>query len=108
MATRKTGSRKIVVDEVSYVWRVRPRPTYDQGLSWSPLSVSIALSQSPGTVLVANLDRPRPDNWSDGPSSPLLPSEIADLVRRALAAGWQPGRRGPQFVLSADIGSEAV
>jgi hypothetical protein len=103
MAIRKVGSRRVVVDGVAYLWRVRRRPTYCQANAWGPLSVSVQLAEEPGAVLVVDLDRPRPDNWlslSAPPSRPLLPSEVAGLVRRALAAGWRPECPGPQFVLS--------
>jgi len=101
MAIRKVGSRRIVVDGVAYLWRVRRRPTYCQGNAWGRLSVCVQSAEQPGAVLIADLDRPRPDNWLGRPSSALCPSEVAGLVRRALAAGWRPKSAGPQFVLSS-------
>jgi hypothetical protein len=100
MAIRKTGSRRIVVDGVDYLWRVRRRPTYCQANTWGTLSVCIQRAERSGAVLVAGLDRPRPDNWLWRPSSAVRPVEVADLVRRALAAGWRPETAGPQFVFS--------
>src|SRR5689334_10214455 len=100
MAIRKVGRRRVVVDGVAYLWRVRRRPPYCQGNAWGPLSVSVQLYERPGDVLVVDLDRPRPDNWLGRPSSALRPSEIAGLVRRALATGWRPEVAGPQSVLS--------
>lgn len=103
MAIRKVGSRCIFVDGVFYLWRVRQRPTYCQANGWRPLSVSIQRAERPGAVLVVNLDRPRPDNWFDtlaSESRPLRPSEVAGLVRHAIAAGWCPERPGPQFFLT--------
>ena len=36
MALVRKGSRQIVVDGTAYRWRLRGRPTYSQGLAWSP------------------------------------------------------------------------
>lgn len=38
MALVKEGARLITVDGTSYRWRLRGRPTYDQGLVRSPLT----------------------------------------------------------------------
>jgi hypothetical protein len=104
MAIRKAGSRRIVVDGVSYLWRVRRRPTYCQGNAWGLLSLCVQRVEHPGATLVVKLDRPRPDNWFGLPSMAVRPSDVAGLVRKALEAGWRPGATGPQFVLSASGG----
>jgi hypothetical protein len=102
VAIRKIGSRRLVVDGVTYLWRVRQRPTYDQGLARSPLSFCVQHASTPGTVLIVELYRPRPDNWTGKATWPLSPSEVADLVHRALAKGWHPEFEGPQFKLVVD------
>src|SRR5262249_36072085 len=97
MAIRKIGSRRLVVDGVTYLWRVRRRPTYCQANAWGSLSVCVQRAEAPGAILVVDLDRPRPDNWLGLASSPLRPSEVAGLVRRGIAAGWKPEISGGQF-----------
>lgn len=99
MAIRKVGCRRVVVDGVAYLWRIRPRPTYCQANAWGPLSLAVQSAEPPGAVLVVELDRPRPDNWLGYSSSPVRPSEVVGLVRRALTAGWRPESPGPQFSL---------
>ena len=107
MAQPKVGGRRIVVDGVAYVWRVRPHPTYDEGLCWAPMSFSARAAEGAGSTLRARLDRVRPNHWLNlsGPATrPLLPSEVASTIRGALAAGWKPGATGPAFDLGPPAG----
>ena len=103
MAIRKTGSRKIVVDGEAYLWRVRQKPTYSQGIEdvfWKTgngFAVAIQHADGTGTTLVARFRRPRPDNWLGQKSQPVLPNEIAEAIRRAIEQGWQPRLKGKQF-----------
>lgn len=48
MALVRKGSRWIVVDSTAYRWRLRGRPTYFQGLAWSPCTVAVEHADSPG------------------------------------------------------------
>ncbi|MFJ8162414.1 hypothetical protein ACIRBY_15975 [Streptomyces sp. NPDC096136] len=41
MTLVKKGSRLITVDGTTYRWRLRGRPTYDQGLVVSPLAYAV-------------------------------------------------------------------
>ncbi|SCK10016.1 hypothetical protein YUWDRAFT_00455 [Streptomyces sp. AmelKG-D3] len=41
MALIRKGSRQIVVDGTAYRWRLRGRPTYFQGLAWSPCTFAV-------------------------------------------------------------------
>lgn len=102
MAIRKTGGRRIVVDGVAYLWRIRPRPTYCQGNAWGPLAVCVQLTKSPGSVLVINLSVPRPDNWVNATPTRVTPRKVECLIRSGLAAGWHPERAGRQFHLRPD------
>ncbi|MEU1966073.1 hypothetical protein ABZ541_21200 [Micromonospora sediminicola] len=105
MALRKRGSRPIVVDGESYRWSVRRKPTYGQGLAWSPLSFAVERTDPPGcATLVVRLASPRPDNWMNAAGSTVLPSTVAAAVRQALGRGWQPTRPGSPFLL--DLGDE--
>jgi len=97
--TRK-GSRRIIVDGLEYRWLVRRRPTYCQALGWSPMTFVAELVDQPGAVLVMALPHAHPGNWLGLPSAPVLPATVATGIHQALAAGWQPRRRGPAFALA--------
>lgn len=97
MVLPKKGSRLIVVDGITYRWRVRGRPTYDQAMCWRPLTYAVEHAENPGTTLVITTSRPHPSNWLDAPTSPVLPAEAADTVRTALNNGWDPCKPGPPF-----------
>jgi hypothetical protein len=100
MATRRTGSRPIVVDGVAYRWRIRRRATYCQADYGSgKLHVAVELADRPGAVLVLVTDRPHPRDWSTEVAVPVTPSDVAGLVRLAIRSGWIPSEPGPQFHL---------
>lgn len=99
MTLASKGSRRIVVDGVSFRWSVRRRPTYCQANGWSPLTFVVERAEQPGALLVAALPWARPDNWIGSPSGPVLPGMVALGVRRAIGAGWRPSLPGPVFTL---------
>lgn len=95
MAIPKKGSRTITVDGVAYRWRIRRKPTYDQGLAHSALTFAVELAQDPGSVLVVTTDSVRPDNWVVVPGKTIRPVEVTDTIRTALRQGWRPHLPGP-------------
>ncbi|MGC4864728.1 hypothetical protein ACLQ3B_04735 [Micromonospora sp. DT53] len=101
MALNKRGSRPIVVDGKGYRWFVRRKPTYSQGLTWSPPSFAVERTDPPGcATLVVRLASPHPGNWMNAPASPLLPSGVASAIRQALDLGWQPDHPGSPFMVN--------
>ncbi|MEU5527082.1 hypothetical protein ABZ744_09090 [Micromonospora chersina] len=105
MALSKRGSRSVVVGGTPYRWLVRRKPTYSQGLTWSPLSFAVERADMPGcATLVVRVASPRPDNWMNAAAFPVLPSMVATAVRQALERGWQSDRPGSPFTL--DLGNE--
>jgi hypothetical protein len=48
VALVRKGSRRIVVDGTVYRWRLRGRPTYDQGLAKSPCTFAVEHADTPG------------------------------------------------------------
>jgi hypothetical protein len=99
VATRKTGSRRLVVDGVVYRWRIRKRATNLQAdYGWGMLDVAVELAEQPGAVLVLFTDRPHPSDWNTRQVVPIRPANMAGWVREALAAGWVPSQPGPQFI----------
>lgn len=90
MALVKKGSRRIVVDDVAYKWRLRRRPTYNQGMGWSPTTYAVEHADRPGAVLLVTTDQPHMRNWVGMVGNPVQPADVADAVRTALANGWMP------------------
>jgi hypothetical protein len=97
MAIVKKGSRRIVVDGVQYRWSIHDKPRHDPpiGDSYLPCSVERAVEQ-PGAILIITFridyDYKRGKNLT-----PILPSQVANAIRGALEAGWQPLAPGKQF-----------
>ncbi|GAA4570861.1 hypothetical protein GCM10023193_58340 [Planotetraspora kaengkrachanensis] len=63
MTLPKKGSRLITVSDTTYRWRVRHKPTYCEGVGWSPLTFAVELAEGPYNVLLVTLPYARPDNW---------------------------------------------
>jgi len=104
MALTGKGSRSIVVDGTAYRWRVRGRPTYSQGLTWSPCTFAVEHAETPATTLVVTTDQPHPSNWLGRAASPVLPSHVARAIERALREGWSPTAPGSPFHLDLSAG----
>ncbi|MFF7736564.1 MULTISPECIES: hypothetical protein [unclassified Streptomyces] len=104
MALVKKGSRRIVVDGVTYRWRVRHKPTYCQSNGWTPLTFAVEDATTAGTVLVVETDRPHPENWFALATKPVVPADVAQAIRTALAQGWTPPANGSPFHL--DVSNE--
>jgi hypothetical protein len=105
VALTRKGSRSITVHGRRFRWTVRPKPAYSQALAWSPLSFAVQADENPGRVLYVRLARPRPDNWLGKGSQALTPREVAQFIRRALDAGWDPSEPGSPFELTDSTGS---
>ncbi|MFF5284375.1 hypothetical protein [Streptomyces sp. NPDC013171] len=107
MAMVKKGSRLITVDGTAYRWRVRGRPTYEQGLVRSPLTYAVEHAEASGTTLVVTTNQPHPSNWFGTQGSPILPAQVADSVRTALTNGWTPKSPGSPFHLDLSAGFDS-
>ncbi|WP_167502505.1 hypothetical protein [Streptomyces malaysiensis] len=104
MALVRKGSRRIVVDGTAYRWRLRRRPTYSQGLAWSPCTFAVEHADAPGTTLVVTTNQPHPSNWVGREAKPVLPADVAEAIELALRAGWAPAAPGPPFQLDRRAG----
>ncbi|MFG1805091.1 hypothetical protein [Streptomyces sp. NPDC049040] len=107
MALVKKGSRLITVGGAVYRWRLRGRPTYDQGLAAWPMTYAVEQAEAPGTTLVVTTDQPHTANWFQRQAAPVLPSDVAAAIRDALARGWTPGAPGRPFLLDLSAGFDA-
>ncbi|GAB2628833.1 hypothetical protein GCM10027168_70710 [Streptomyces capparidis] len=88
-----------MVEGTAYRWRLRGRPTYGQGVCWSPCTYAVEQTGSRGTVLVVTTGQPHPSNWIGRPAGPVQPSHVATAIRHALGQGWTPTHCGPPFHL---------
>ena len=82
MAIAKRGGRRIEVDGVPLRWWYRLAYCGSATCPQDPPHVLIAHESRDGTVIVCHLD-------TDGAA--ITPSIVADVARRAIARGWQPG-----------------
>lgn len=109
MALNKKGSRRITVDGSTYRWRVRRKPSYRQGLRWTPMTYAVEAADEyrPGAALVVTTSRPHPGNWVAAEARPLLPAHVAADIREARRQGWDPARQGRPFPLDRSAGFRA-
>ena len=90
MATRKTGSRQIVVDGIAYRWRIRRQATSMQAdYGTRRLHVAVERADNPGALLVLFTDRPHPHDWSTIHAAPVLPPDVARWIRQTLQTGGE-------------------
>ncbi|MFI5875864.1 hypothetical protein ACIBAH_26095 [Streptomyces sp. NPDC051445] len=104
MALARKGSRRIVVDGTAYRWRLRGRPTYSQGLAWTPCTYAVEHADTPGMTLVVTTDQTHPSNWIGREVEPVLPSSVVAAVQLALHMGWTPTASGSAFHLDQSAG----
>lgn len=93
MAIPKRGSRSIIVDGVTYRWRVRKKPTYSQCYTvWNggvgDITFSVEHAETPGSVLVVHLPQAHPSIHECSRGVPIAPSQVAQIITQALASGW--------------------
>lgn len=104
MTLNRKGARRVVVDGTAYRWRLRRRPTYCQGLAWSPCTYAVEHADHPGTTLVVTTNQPHPGNWLGREAAPVLPSAVAKAIQLARREGWTPAAPGSAFHLDQSAG----
>lgn len=96
MSLPKKGRRPISVDGQPYCWRIRRAPTYTQGAFEGSMTLAVQhASDDSQSVLVADLVISRPDNWIAPHQTSVTPQMVRDIIRAAVAAGWDPWSKGP-------------
>jgi hypothetical protein len=100
MTLARKGSRRIIVDGVTFRWTVRRKPTYHQANGWSPLTFVVEHAVAPASLLVVSLPCAHPGNWLGQPSQAVTPGMVTESIRRAVADGWKPAQRGRPFALT--------
>ncbi|MDR7278706.1 hypothetical protein [Catenuloplanes atrovinosus] len=101
MAIVKKGSRLLTIDDTTFRWKVRHKPSYSQAIG-AVLTFAVELAVDPGRTLVVFTPWHRPDNWLEIPGRAITPRIVENAVRTALAAGWHPNEPGPQRRLAID------
>jgi hypothetical protein len=106
MALNRKGSRRITVDGIEYRWRIRRKPSYMQGLCWSPMTYAVeaASGSEPGTTLIVNSGQAHPSNWVGVETEPIRPAHVAASIREARDQGWDPTRVGSPLQLDRPAG----
>ncbi|MFD8976135.1 hypothetical protein [Streptomyces sp. NPDC059593] len=87
MALVRRGSRLITVDGTGYRWRLRGRPTYEQGLVPSPLTFAVEHAVTPGTTLVVTTNQSHASNWFGTRGGPILPAPAPVRLRLRVVSG---------------------
>jgi hypothetical protein len=106
MALNKKGSRRITVDGLEYRWRIRRKPSYMQGLCWTPMTYAVEAANPghPGTTLVVTTGQAHPGNWLGVEAEPIRPAHVAASIREARNQGWDPVSAGCPFQLDRSAG----
>ena len=93
----------IEVDGIGYSWTLKREPQWSTAEGWK--GMAIALSQEDG-MREALLEFPMPKRPLNGSPQRQRPqindSIVANGVRAALAAGWEPTSRGKTVVFEVD------
>lgn len=100
MAISGRGLRRILVDGVPYRWKLPRRLTESQQDGWPGIMVLVLSAEPARAVLrLVFAQRHHPDGGCGHLGTPVLPSDVAAGIRKALTAGWQPQQRASSFTL---------
>lgn len=86
MAILKKGARKITVNNVQYLWKIRHKPTYNQECFNGYATASVSIPTGDGQLLYIT--------FPFGIYQSITPKTIADCIQTALNEGWQPNEKG--------------
>jgi hypothetical protein len=98
----KTSS--IQIDGVDYEWWVHHQPTWVGGEGWKGLALTVQPADSPTRQLILEF----PMEYRTRHSTPhrqrptVSRRRLAECVRAAMSAGWEPASRGKPFVYEVD------
>lgn len=95
MSLPKKGSRTIEIETGNYRWLIRKKPTYDQGLAWSTMTVAIeSMDEDARSVLIVHTGIYRPDNWVKSNQTAVTPGVIRKMILAAIEDGWEQDKSG--------------
>jgi hypothetical protein len=98
MSIPKKGSRKIIVQEEPFIWRIRKKATYLQ--SCYPegcLYIAVEHDREPGSNLIIETDRLHPKGFNLTQIDPIIPADVALWIEQALEMGWMPKKSSQPF-----------
>ncbi|MFB7272583.1 hypothetical protein [Streptomyces sp. NPDC056244] len=104
MALNKKGSRRITIDGTEYRWRIRRKPSYAQGLCWTPMTYAVEAANGGQSTLIIISGQAHPSNWVGVEAQPVLPAHVVAGIREAREQGWDPTRAGSPFRLDRSAG----
>lgn len=106
MALNKKGSRRLTVDGIEYRWRIRKKPSYMQGLCWTPMTYAVeaAKGSRSGTTLIVTSGQAHLSNCVGVEVEPICPAHVVASIREARERGWDPIRAGSPFRLDRSAG----
>lgn len=77
----------------------RRKPSYSQALAIGNLTLAVQREGTKqGCTLVVDLAQPHPSNWLSEPGGSVVPAEVANDIRMARQAGWNPEQPGRPFL----------
>lgn len=99
MSIPKKGSRKLEYEGQAYRWRIRKKPTYNQGYFTTSMTFSVELSEKSKSTLLVFLDFVRPDSSIvAGPESiGITPKHVIYAIQKAKKEGWKADEPGKTF-----------
>lgn len=105
MTAPRKGSRRIVVDGETYLWRVPRRPSSGAWDGNCGYTITVQRADRRGSVLAVSVPRKHPAIarlWGEKIDS-VFPSHIAAAIAQALHAGWNPRDHQPNFGVTLDF-----
>ena len=103
MSVPRKGSRKIVVNDVEYLWLIRSKPTYSQECQESLMCAAVELNQKESNVLSITFPFQRPDSLMSSEKRSVTPGMIKSCILGALSQGWKPNERGSAFEYTHEL-----
>ncbi|MBN9518035.1 hypothetical protein J0H58_05875 [bacterium] len=91
--------RRIVVDGVEYCWKFPRRPSSFDWDCWGGCAALVQLADHHNLGLFVRFRQHHPDVAAVAgfPVVSVVPSQIANAIQRAVAAGWRADQLGPAF-----------
>ena len=104
MAVKRVGMRKIVVDGVEYLWTFPRRRDHRDPDCRGGCHALVCHPSRRGSMLSVGFPQHHP-GVAPGlfPVVPVLPSQIAAAICRAVSAGWVAGSDVPLFRMSGVV-----
>lgn len=84
-----------VIDGVAYSWRVYREPQWSSVDGAKGLCISVEPQEDPQKILLMEYPFPPPNRHQQRPK--ISKTDVAQRIREAIEAGWNPESRGKPF-----------